>query len=384
MNDDNDDLPALPNVPDTGDELAGAASAVAGLDDDAAARKIRTRTSWFGRIVGLTLIVGGAGLGFFGWQRSVAFEHRWDAYTAAQEAPSVDEFLRILREEYPRTTHQDVRLRMLEKFGERRDTQAVPLLVTALGEPGAVRAQAARSLARIGSPGADGAKPDLMRVLPMCDARDRAPVVWALAVLNEAAAADAIVEEFAAGHLQGQSGFDPRIIVTVLGVARLGTTEMTAHANTGVRTLVAQALSEAGTPDVIDPLTRMLRDEDDQVRRQAASGLGRIGDPRAAGPLFAAMQENPTMRVQVLEALRRSVGARGLAVLLASATDDATRRDLAIMIRATHDPAGADALATLLPSTDDIARMEAAAALAEPRPCAPRPRAAAWGFRTCR
>ncbi len=98
MNDDNDDLPALPNVPDSGDELAGAASAVAGLDDDAAARKIRTRTSWFGRIVGIILVGGGVGLGFFAWQRNVAYEHRWDAYNAAQDAPSVEEFLRLLRE----------------------------------------------------------------------------------------------------------------------------------------------------------------------------------------------------------------------------------------------------------------------------------------------
>jgi HEAT repeat protein len=203
-----------------------------------------------------------------------------------------------------------------------------------------------------------------MRVLPSCtDPPSRAAVVWALAVLNEPQAADAIVEEFGAGHLQGQHGFDPRIIVTVLGVQRLA--GMTRHEQVGVRALVAQALSEAGTPDVIDPLTELLRDEDDQVRRQSASGLGRIGDPRAAGPLFAAMQSNPNMRVQVLEALRRSTGARGLAVLLQSASDDATKRDLAIMIRGTHDPAGADALASLLTSTDDVAKLEAASGLAE-------------------
>jgi HEAT repeat protein len=77
------------------------------------------------------------------------------------------------------------------------------------------------------------------------------------------------------------------------------------------------------------------------------------------------MQANPNMRVQVLEALRRSTGARGLAVLLASATDEATKRDLVLMIRATHDPAGADALASVLASTDEIAKLEAASGLAE-------------------
>ena len=364
-NDNDDDLPALPNVPDADESLARASSAVAGLDDDAAARKIRTRTSWVGRIVGVVLVGGSLGLGYFAWQRNQAYEHRWDAYNRAQnEATDEAQFLSILREDLPRATFQDVRLEIMSELGEHQDPQAVPLLVAALDTPGPIRAQAARSLARIGSPAADSAKPDLMRVLPTSeDPPSRAAVTWALAVLNEPAAADAIVEEFAAGHLQAQHGFDPRIIVTVLGVQRLA--GMTGHEQVGVRTLVAQALSEAGTPDVIDPLTTLLQDSDDQVRRQAASGLGRIGDPRAAGPLFAAMQSNPNMRVQVLEALRRSTGARGLAVLLASATDDATRRDLAIMIRGTHDPAGADALATLLTSTDDIAKLEAAKGLAE-------------------
>jgi HEAT repeat protein len=369
MSNDNDDdlsgLPDLPAVPSADEDLERASALVGSLDDDAAARKIRTRTSWFGRIVGVTLVGGSLGLGFFAWQRSEAFEHRWDVYNAAQQADTREEFLRMIREELPRSTFQDVRLEIMAELGEHQDAEAVPLLVRALDEPGAIRAQAARSLARIGSPAADVAKPDLMRVLPSCDARDRAPVVWALAVLNEPAAADAIVEEFAAGHLQGQHNFDPRTIVTVLGVRRLSTPEMTGHPSTSVRTLVAQALSEAGTPDVIEPLTTMLGDEDDQVRRQAAAGLGRIGDPRAAGPLFAAMQQNPNMRVQVLDALRRSTGARGLAVLLASANDEATKRDLALMIRGTHDPAGADALATLLDSTDEITRLEAASGLAE-------------------
>jgi HEAT repeat protein len=369
-NDNHDDLPALPNVPDSDDALASASATVAGLDDEAAARKIRTRTSWVGRVMGVVLVGGSAGLGYFAWQRNVAYEHRWDEYNAAQAEPSAGgaqdeaDFNRRMREALPSTTFQDVQLVILGEMGEHRDAEAVPLLVRALDSAGPIRAQAARALARIGLPAAGSAKPDLMRVLPSCtDPPSRAAVVWALAVLNEPQAADAIVEEFGAGHLQGQHGFDPRIIVTVLGVQRLA--GMTRHEQVGVRALVAQALSEAGTPDVIDPLTELLRDEDDQVRRQSASGLGRIGDPRAAGPLFAAMQSNPNMRVQVLEALRRSTGARGLAVLLQSASDDATKRDLAIMIRGTHDPAGADALASLLTSTDDVAKLEAASGLAE-------------------
>lgn len=364
---DDDDLPALPDVPEPPSSLA---SGTIGLDDDSAARQIRRRTSTFGAVVGTALVLGGGGLGFFAWQRNQAYEHRWDAYNTAQgpveEGGAADEaaFLQVVRDELPRTTFQDVRMRLIEQLGEHRDVSAVPVLIPLLEEPGAIRAQTARALARIGSPGADAAKAPLLAVLPSCDARDRAPVAWALAVLNEPQAADAIVAEFGAGTLQGQHGFDPRIIVNVLGVPRLAT--MTGpEQSVGIRALVAQALSEAGTVEVIEPLTALLRDEDPEVKRQAAAGLGRIGDPRAAGPLFAAMQQDPAMRVQVLEALRRSTGARGLSVLLGSATDDATKRDLAIMIRATHDPAGADGLASLLTSEDVVARLEAASGLAE-------------------
>ncbi len=363
-NDNDDDIPPLPNLPEADEDLARASGKIAGLDDDATARKIRTRTTVIGRVMAVVLVVGGGALAYFAWQRSVAYEERWVAYNAATEQASDEEFLRLIREEYPRTTFQDVRLQILTQLGTHHDAAAVPLLASALAEAGPIRAEAARSLARIGSPAADSAKGDLLRVLPTSnDPASRAAVARALAVLGESSAADVIVEEFGAGRLQGQPGFDPRIIVNVLGVERLA--HMTQNPSVGVRALVAQALSEAGTPDVIEPLSQLLRDDDDQVRRQAAQGLGRIGDPRAAGPLFQAMQANPTMRVQVLDALRRSTGARGLAVLLQSASDAETRRDLATMIRGTHDPAGADALASLLTDEDPTTKLTAASGLAE-------------------
>lgn len=370
----NDDLPtALPDVPAMDDALEKANQQVSGLDDDQVVRKIGRRTTIFGRVVGLVMIVGVVGLGAAWYAREQAREHRWDAYEAAQESGSQADFLRAIREELPRSQFDDVRMRIMQKMGQYRDADSVPVLVPFLDQRGVMRAHAARALAEIGSPGADTARPALMRVLPDTDDRDRAPVVWALAVLGEEGAADAIIDEFENGRLQHQRHppFDPRIIVNVVGVQRLSSPELTGHESVAVRTLVAQALSEAGTPDVIDPLSRMIGDDQNQgedgqnVLRIAAAGLGRIGDPRAATPLFQLMQRDPALRVQVLDALRRSTGARGLSVLLASAGDAATKRDLAIMLRATHDSAAADALAGLLSSDDEMTRIEAAHGLAE-------------------
>lgn len=368
-----DDLPAVPDATVTEDAFAKASEQVSGLDDDQVVRKINRRTTVFGRVAALLVVVGGLGLGAAWYVRSQAYEHRWDAYQEAQRAEDREEFLRRIREELPRTQFDDVRMRIMQKVGQYRDGASVPLLIPFLDQAGRLRAHAARALAEIGSPDADAAKPHLLRVLPHTDERDRTPVVWALAVLGEPAAADEIIREFQSGRLQHQRHppFDARIIVRVIGVSRLASPELTGHESVAVRTLVAQTLAEAGTPDVIDPLARMLADPQNRegdgrnVLQIAAAGLGRIGDPRAAPPLFELMRRDPGMRVTVLEALRRSTGARGLSVLLRSADDDATRRDLAIMLRATHDPAAADALASLLDSADEMTRFEAARGLAE-------------------
>lgn len=366
--DDLNDLPPVPDLPGD-DDLAAASASVSGLDDDQALKQIGRRTGWFGRITALAMIAGALGLGAFYYHRTTVGEAQRAAYARLQ-GPVADggaeteaEFLEAVRAMLADgVADNELRSEMITELGEHRDADAVPLLIPMLDTAGLMRADAARALARIGSPAADAAKVDLLRVLPSCDERDRTPVVWALAVLNEPAAADAIVDEFALGHLSGQYGFDPRIISTVLGPARLAT--LTEHENAGVRVLVAQALSEIGTPDVIDPLTQLLDDDEDNVRRQAAAGLGRIGDPRAAAPLFAAMASTPSMRVVVVDALRRSTGARGLGVLLTSATDEDTQLQLATMLRNTHDPASADPLASLLSHSNELVRIEASRGLA--------------------
>ena len=77
---------------------------------------------------------------------------------------------------------------------------------------------------------ADAAKPALLNALKTADERDRPQIVWALAVLKEANAADAIIKEFQSGLLQGQPDFDAKVIVDALGIPKLSTPELTGHA----------------------------------------------------------------------------------------------------------------------------------------------------------
>jgi len=341
-------------------------------DDDAALRKMGSRTPiWAWGLLGVLVIVM-AGAGWVLWQQNEDYQHRWDEYRAAQaDATDEDDFLRRIRALLP-TAHQEVKVRILQKMAQYRDVESVPVITDQLdSEAVVVRTAAARALARIGSPGADSAKAELMRILPDTDSRDRAPIVWALAVLGESAASDYIIEEFQAGRLQGQEGFDPRVISDVLGPERLSSNELLNHEEVSVRALTAAALAESASPDVIDPLSRMTdfeldREEpDENVLRSIASGLGRAGDPRAGGPLFRILENEPRMRSVVLDSLRRTVGAPGIAALLESADDEEIELELVRMLASSHDPRAADTLAGYVGHDNDEMAQEAAFGLAE-------------------
>lgn len=377
---DDDDLPgpAPANEPYIGDLR----------DPDLA--QIKRRTSNFGRILFLLIVVGGAVTGYLIYKQQQATAHKNDVWVAAQHAPSVNEFLRLIREDLPRTRFDDVKLLYIEGMTRHPDAASVPALIGALSDTSdSVRGQAALALARIGSPSADPAKTKLLEILPLTNIGHRAQVAWALAVLREPRASDAIITEFNSGLLQAQPGFDPKVIADVLGPTRLATLASgtpcapppaapatgpapapTAPTPAGcvtvaVRTLIAQALAEAASPEAVTPLIHLLEDTDPEVVRTAAAGLGRTGDPAAGAPLFALLTRHPDMQQSIFDSMSRSIGARGMAQLLSAATDPALKLRLVEMLRRTHDPAAAEPLAAQLASTDAAMRSAAALGLAE-------------------
>lgn len=364
------------------ESLEHANAQIASLDDDQMVRRMNRRTSVTTMVIGFILVAGCIGLGAVWFMREQAREARWDTYNRAQEeASNTSEFLDRIRPILASTEFDDVRIEILQKMGHYHDADSVSAIIPMLANAGPVRVEAARALGDIGAPAADQAKPQLLRALGEANNEaERAALAWTLAVLREDQAAEPIIAEFESGRLQHQEHppFDPKVIVDVLGVSRLASQELTNHESVAVRTLVAQALAEVATPEVIQPLTRIIQDpqnraqsddnghdEGRNVLRAAASGLGRIGDPAAARPLFDLMQSDPAMRASVLDALRRSTGARGLSVLLTTANDDQTKRDLTAMLRETHDPAAADGLATVLDTADEDIKIQAAQGLAE-------------------
>ena len=341
-----------------------------GSTDDEIMRRMNRKTSPVGRIVGIAIIGGALGLGYWAYQSNVSYENRNQLLEQAGTL-SGQPMLDALREAYAKSEHDDVKERILLNLGKWKDPQAVPLMVQALDQPGIVRRSAARALAHIGSPMADTAKPKLLEVLPKTEATDRPQVVWALAVLKEQAAVPDILAEFSSGHLQGledlegRDAFDPKVIVDVVGPQKLASDELVKNPKKPIRALVAAALAEAANPAAVDPLIKLLQDEDLEVVRQAAAGLGRTGDPRAAEPLFAILQSKPSMRQSVLDSIARSTSAPDIAKLLSATQTVDLKRSLVSLLRESHDPRIVDTFAGLVADPDADIRETAALGLAD-------------------
>ncbi|HET8932641.1 MAG TPA: HEAT repeat domain-containing protein, partial [Polyangiales bacterium] len=180
----------------------------AGMTDDEALRKIGSRTTPFGRVVTILMLLGAGALGYVYIQNNKAFEARMDGLKEAGSLQG-EPMLAKLREVLSTSTYDDVKVRAIRNLAHFKDKQAVPLFIKELEKPGVVRAQAATAIAAVGLPAGEPAKPALLAALPTTDVKDRPQVVWALAVLKESQASDAILQEFVKGIWQKNDDFDP-------------------------------------------------------------------------------------------------------------------------------------------------------------------------------
>lgn len=342
------------------------------IDDDKVLKKMGTHTTLVGRIVGPVLLIGIAAVLYIVFTGNEAFEKRMDGVEACGSQPDEAGMLACLRTEFKNTKFEDVKHRILKNLAIFGDKEALPLFVEGLDEPGLVRREAALGLAKVGLPDAEVGRKKLLAVLPDTDEQDRNQVVWALAVLGEGGAAEAILEAFTRGALQDQPGFSPKIITDVLGFQRLSSEALLTHEEESVRQLTAAALAELASPEVIEPLGKLIdaelaRAEDKQsteVLRTAAAGLGRTGDARAAQPLFALLDKKPSVRAGVLDALAKSTGAPALAVMVTQAREAGLKRDLVRLVAESYDRRAIPTLAALLNEEDEEIRDDAAVALA--------------------
>ncbi len=258
------------------------------------------------------------------------------------------------------------------------DKGVIPIATKALEQQDhRIRGVAAQVLAKFGTPAADAAKPVLAKAMQESDASDEPQLGWALIAVNHQPSLDRVLKVYRAGHLAkvqrigGGSAFDPELLSKMAPPESWA--KLAADESPSVRQLVAIILSSNAQPRFTDTLIKLVGDKDIEVAREAATGLGRIGDERARRPLLEALAKaDKDSRKKFLEALRDGIGGHGLALALGSIDKSAPERQwnqskvIFEMLKELADPRAADLLIAYIKSEPPRHWMtEAAMRLAE-------------------
>ncbi|MBX3131489.1 MAG: HEAT repeat domain-containing protein [Polyangiaceae bacterium] len=272
---------------------------------------------------------------------------------------------------------QELRAEALKQLAWAKDPEGVDLAIASLthqAEP--IQGMAATALAEFGVPLAEKAKAPLLAAFDKVGAGAKPQVAWALVVLGESAAFDKIMPLYRNGHLSqvqrlgGGNAFDPQKMVRLIDLDKLAT--YAGDESPAVRQLVATVLSRNAEPKFTDTLIQLVKDADGEIARQAAPGLGKIGDARARGPLLEALKgADKESRTKYLEALRDGIGTQGLVLALSTVSEETEKgwfqtKQVFDLVRVMADPRGGDSLREYIDTNPHIHwQTEAAIAMAE-------------------
>ncbi len=273
----------------------------------------------------------------------------------------------------------EIKQEAIKQLAWAKDPEGVNLAAAMLKSPkDKLQGMAATALAHYGPELASSAKPALLEALKTAGPGSKPQIAWALVVLGESQAFDQILTLYRAGHLAtvqrlgGGNAFDPNKLVALVPLDKIAA--MADDESPSVRQLVATVLSKNAAPEWTDTLIKLLGDADHEVARQAAPGLGKIGDQKARDPLINKLKDaDKDSRQKYLDALRDGVGGVGLVLALYAFVNEEDVEDkwfhklqVFSMIEELNDPRAADALHQYLQVEDHIHyKYRTAKALAE-------------------
>ncbi len=260
----------------------------------------------------------------------------------------------------------EVRMEAIKQLAWNRDPEGVKAAIDALSYPTEpMQAMAATALAAYGRPMGEPGRDALLAALKKAGPGAKPQIAWALVVLGETRALDDAMQLYRLGHLSkvqrlgGGGAFDTDKIVQLVSLDKLA--GMAGDESAAVRQLVATVLSANAEPKWTDTLIKLVQDKDAEVARQAAPGLGKIGEARARDPLIEAMKTaDKESRNKYLEALRDGVGTEGLVLGLAAVNQEDEKlswyqkKQIFDMILALNDPRGGNALFQFIESKPHI------------------------------
>jgi HEAT repeat protein len=207
----------------------------------------------------------------------------------------VDSYIRILTDHSMAVVD---RRRAASALGTYKDPKAVLPLIGALSDKNDfIRRQALESLKQIQDP---RAVPAFINALSDHDPGLRIDAIWALGVVKDPIAIPAIIKALSDENKQVRHGaiellkkqyneyhviesLDSLTIDLLIG--DLGSK------NINIQTAASYCLIEIGAP-AVEQLVVALKNNDKNVRREAALALGRIHDPRAIEPLIIVLNAN--------------------------------------------------------------------------------------------
>ncbi len=278
-------------------------------------------------VIGLLAAAGLAGALVFGMQKDA---ERVPVPTAMKLMKEI--FVKPKKEQLPEwkkwaattETSAELKRESLKQLAWAKEPEGIDLAIAALKDPNeGVQADAATALSYYGTPLADKARGPLLAALKTAGPGAKPQIAWSLVELGEQNAFEDVLKLYRLGHLSGVQrlgggiAFNPEKIAALVPTDKLAT--FAGDESPAVRQLVATVLSRLASPKYTEVLIKLLGDADQDIARQAAPGLGKIGDERSRTPLIEAMRKaDKESRTKFLEALRDGIGAQGLVLALDS------------------------------------------------------------------
>ncbi|MDI3285019.1 HEAT repeat domain-containing protein [Polyangium sp. 15x6] len=309
-------------------------------------------------IVALLIVAGGAAALFFGIKQG---QEKMTVEQVVKEKKNI--FVLPVKDQIPRwrtwaanPNEWALQQEALIQLAYAEDPEGVTHAIKALEQPDhRVKGVAAQVLAYYGSPKGDAGKAALLAALKEADDSDRPQLVWALVMLKEPQVFKDAMDQYRKGFLSkverlgGGTAFDPERLASLVSLDEFA--KLAADPSPSVRQLVATLLSRDANPKWTQTLITLVKDPDSEVGREAATGLGKIGDETARAPLLSALSSSSKEnRQKFLEALRDGIGGEGLVLALASVKKDPAEtewfqtKQLMEMMKDVADPRVGDSL----------------------------------------
>jgi HEAT repeat protein len=332
---------------------------MADMDDFAADGNFkRGRVKPVAVVVGVVLVLGAVGLVYTGVKTDstkMTVDEISKERKTIQHLPKADQ-LPKWREWAKREDAPSLRQDAFAELAWAKDTQSIPSIVAGLtSDDHRIRGTAAQALLEFPASDETAAKAPLVKAMAEADESDKPQIAWALAHVGATEAFDSVMAEYRLGHLSkvqtlDQSpAFDPDLLAGMVSIDKLAM--LADDPSASVRQLVATVLSQNAEAKWTTALVKLVQDPDVEVAREAAVGLGKIGNEAAMGPLLGALAKaDKDSRAKFLEALRDGIGANGLILALRSVSHDSPEREKAQtqqlfdMIKEVEDPRGGDLL----------------------------------------